>query len=236
MTFATERLIRPRTTEWERYFNQRLPGETPHPDDDFFYGRSLGSAWTTLTVSGSQTITVRNGICSVLYNGQSANDVNGILKTMTTTSPPVTIETAVTTVAYQENFSFQGLVFANGSTSGDSIAMLDVGYNGLIDYIRNGTFTNAGAPVGGTAPLQSSTNHPNYGRLYLRLIWRSANTFSASWSGDGVSWTQFEDGDASITLTPSVFGLVWTRWNAGGISISQVGFDYFRVYAADLNP
>lgn len=215
---------------WVSYLAARQSGEASHADDDFFDDDDH-SSWTKLNVTGNQTVTEKHGLLSVVFDSQTSSDLGAALIALTPSSAPVTIETAMTLIGKDENYTLAGICFSDGVTATDSIAAATI-INNTIDNMRSGTFTAAGAPGGGSVVLQPE--FAPYARLYLRATWKSANTFKASVSPDGVSWTALGLGDGSVTLTPTHFGLVWSRWG-GGAEPSVVSFDYVRVYESDLS-
>lgn len=208
--------------------NLAVRPDPAHADDDEFDDDSLSGDWTALTVSGSHVISESLGLLSVSYQNQSSSDLNGIVKALTPTTPPVTVETVMRMHDLGDNYYICGLVFSDGVTAVDNIAAFTMNGN-VVDYVRNGTFTAAGGPVGGTLGLDAAI-----WPLYMRLIWKSANTFAAAWSPDGVSWTDAGISDQSLTLSPTHVGLVWSRWG-GGTEPGIVSFEYLRVAEGDLS-
>ena len=71
------------------------------------------------------------------------------------------------------------------------------------------------------------------GLFYWRVIWSATNTFKGYFSFDGVSWTRFGGGDATVTLTPTHFFVGVSTW--GDVDIGMATFEYLRVTEADLS-
>ena len=219
--------LRRNVPEWMFYLARRLPDETPHADDDFFDDGTVDSAWSELTVTGTHTVTESRGVLSVVFDDQSSADYNALLKSMTPSSAPVTIETRLQLVGDFEANNVVGIVFSDGTTSTDNIAAVDVNFPGTNETInvRNGTFTAIGNDSNATINARATA------AIYLRLGWTATNTFVANISTDGVTWTRLSTTAMTRTLTPTHFGLTWTKWGATNPAVAT--FDYFRVYESD---
>lgn len=219
------------TPLWLDYLNGRVAGETSHADDDFFDDGSLSGDWTTLTTSGSQTITEQYDRLSVEITGTIAtSDFNAILRGISPTVGDV-IETRIanTMVSEAQDFLFAGLCFSDGVLSSSTVAMFTAFHR--IDVVerhgwwlstRDGTFTAASADTSGAdeAIIQPTTD------LYMRLEYDAANTFKAFVSPDGITW--INPGTSFTTsFTPTHAGLVWSNWGHSA-DLTVVTFDYFR--------
>lgn len=229
MTFATDRLVLPRTPEWLGYLNQRLPGETHHADDDFFTDGTVDSAWNTVAISGTVSPTEGRGQMSIGFHSQASADFGGILKSMGSLTAPITIETSMTMLGENSQFPMVGLAFSDGVVAAsNSFTTRWYPKNSLIG-IQSGTLTNLeGSSTAELAFIKIS-------RLYHRLIWTTSNTFAASYSPDGVTWTRASlAATYSKTMTPTHFGLMTSAWG-GGTDVMVALFDYFRVYESDLS-
>lgn len=198
-----------------------------HADDDEFYGSSLAGAWTAVTPSGSPVWTVGNNVLSGLASGISSADVCCQLKTMADGTVTVQMETALRFLSTDANYNAAGLIFADGSSSSSNAVVLLV-FPNLGVEIWSGTITNLGT---GTSTFYSGNAVDLLGRshIYLRFGWTATNQFKADLSPDGVSWTHFASGNATVTptLAPTKYGLCVTNWGSG---VDCVGsFEYFRV-------
>jgi hypothetical protein len=105
-------------------------------------------------------------------------------------------------------------------------------------------FTNNDIATSVIASLRAFTNWSSQGTnfgdpkrqgfgaiaLHFRLRWTAANTFSAEWSVDGVSWLSIHSAISS-TITPTHAGLALSVWTSPS-GVAEVGgtFEYFRVY------
>lgn len=215
--------------EWMTYLNHRVSGETAHADDDFFNDGVLSSDWTTLTVTGAQTITEFRGMLSIrITTGQTVSDLNAILRPVTPSIGDV-IETRVhgaqTNTGGSNDLNFAGLVFSDGVIASSNAACLTVhkdaatAGHGWLTASRIGTFTSA--TIGGISVTWRNPAEP----VYIRLEYDAANTWRSFISPDGVSWHDL--GTQADTLTPTHVGLVWSTW--GDTADGQiVGYDYFR--------
>lgn len=200
-----------------------VPWPTKGTYDDWFDDGTLDTDWTTLTVTGSQTITesAREQVLSVAFEDQAAGDFNALLKSGGTIATGTKIITGVKTVL-RANYDLVGICFSDGVTSSSNLFAAVVYSNASRLTTWDGTFTGA------TERLAGVWNYGPAGAgdwLYLRLTYVSANTWTAE-IGDGVSWTAY-DSSRSFTMTPTHFGLCWS--SSGGTSINIGSFKYFVV-------
>lgn len=216
--------------QWIEYLAARQAGETASADDDFFDDASLDAAWTTLTVSGGQTITELYDILSVkITSGIAASQVNAILREV---SPSFgdTIETRLRPLvtASGSEFAFGGLVWSDGVVAGSNASALMVHKDtshGTFNVVgRAGTFTAMGGVVGPNSRVNSSADY-----LYVRLEYDASNSFIAYVSHDGVTWHTF--GTLADTNTPTHVGVVWSNWG-DAVDTRTLSYDYFRYNAA----
>lgn len=231
MTLASHKLLRPRTPEWVEYLNQRMPGETAHVDDQFFHGPTHGG--TEVTASGSVTWQTRYGVLSGNPTNQSANDMAAVVWPLTSAAAPMTIETRGMILAKADANPMLGLLFANGTSTGDSISAVSLymSNNAAVTVLAtfSGTYTTATvsnviSDMDAAAPLIP---------FYMRLVWTAANTWAWALSYDGLSWTDFNSSTFAVTLTPTHFGVWATSWAQP--YPAPATFDYVRVYDADLS-
>ena len=204
-----------------------------HADDDEFNGAGLGG-WTEVDPSGTTTWTEQDGVASVKFSGQASGDLAGLIKAMTPTVAPVTIQTAIRHMDNTSSNTMIGLCFADGLTDTDDLLSI-VSYAGasaaIMEY-RHGTFTAATTGTGGHT-WESLHEWAPAPFLYLRLIWKTTNTFAYSVSPDGVSWTDFGGSDLTHALAPTHFGLIVSKYGQPGDPVAS--FEYFRVTETDLS-
>lgn len=216
---------------WMNHLARR--SDTPHADDDEFDDGTKAGAWSEQVVAGSATWTEDLGVLSVKATGGATGDAATILKSIGSLTAPVTIETAIRTFTWSTDYHAHRLVFTDGTA--DSSNYLGAGpasrTSGVDSYqVYSGTLTNTDATVRVTTTQTGRTLHSV---LYVRVIWKSANTWQATWSHDAVSWTEFNMADVSFTMTPTHFGLMVT--NFAGTNDLMASFEYFRVYESDLS-
>lgn len=230
MTLVSRMRVQPVTPGWVRYLDHRQPGETPHPVDDFFSGVGLAAAWSEIEVSGTVTPTVDRGLLSLVGEGGTANDMQGVAKALGL-SAPVTVETSTRILASTDTGTgMVGVGFVDGLTGSDNIyASRYWGDSGDVATFQ-GTLTSVDS--GGTT-IFTRGPFTVHDRIYLRAIWKSANTFTTQVSVDGVSWRDFGLGDRSKTMTPTHVCLFSLDWGAGEPALAS--YDYLRVYEADLS-
>jgi hypothetical protein len=215
--------------EWMTYLATRVQGETVNSNDDFFDDGFLDARWTTLTVTGAQTITEKYGLLSIqVTSNQGATDLNAVLRSVTPSVGDY-IETRINSTQVNalgtNDFLMTGLVFSDGTASSSNCAVAmahrddSSGRWGWVVTSRDGTFTAATA---GT--ISDVLNHSGP-HLYMRWEYDATNTFRYFISPDGVSW--YDLGTETATITPTHVGLVWSTW--GDTADGQtVAYDYFR--------
>ena len=225
--------------EWVLYLAGRQPDETAHTDDDMF-GSDSSADYTTQTVSGTATWTIGRGVLSVKADDQTLGDVSAFLKSITSASSPMTVETSVQIFAPEvsaSEFAMAGILFTDGTATTSNSAAFALELNGSSSagqlFERRGTLTDfqADGSTGLTGGLFVGSTP--FSRAYLRLIWSAANTFEVAVSGDGVTWTDRGATTFSQTMTPTHFGF-WVS-TQGGNDEFLASFDYFRVYDSDLS-
>ncbi len=217
---------------WVANLFTRPSTESVHADDEEFDAALSGN--TALTVSGSAAWAVGGHQLSSLVSGQTDGDLTAQLWPLTPVSAPVTIQAALSFATVDGEFPLVGIGLSDGVTASDTRAMI---------YVQRSE--------GGEAEPQTQINHTDgtftahanahwaveyaseSSRLYLRYIWAAANSFKAYLSPDGVSWTAFGNGAASLTMTPSHFFVSASTWASAAVGIAT--FDYLRVTEADLS-
>jgi len=221
--------------EWVAYLTERQDDEAAHADDDFF-GSDSSADYTEQTVSGSAAWTIGRDVLSSVFSGQTAADLSAYLKSITSASAPMTIETRMTLTATPDDFPIGGIGFTDGTGTTANIM-------GVCWVSADATFLNGGIQLrGGTLTNFDGTpnvvvfNSPGFSMaltLYLRMIWKSANTWQASISLDGNAWFNRSIANQSKTFTPTHFGFITTDYGHG--SQFAASFDYLRVYDSDLS-
>lgn len=229
----------PTVSEWVEYLAARQDDETSHTDDDFFASDSSGD-YTTQTVSGTASWSIGRGLLSAYADNQTASDASAYLKSITSASAPMTIETRMTWTHPEDDFPRCGIMFTDGTATTSNCVIncmqgSDVDLEGKTFKVSAGTLTDIQADVS-VDYFGGSTNNfhlSDQGVWYMRLIWKSSNTWQASFSLDGVQW--FNDGMAnqSKTMTPTHIGFLLTTSGMNQTYFAK--FDYLRVYDSDLS-
>lgn len=216
------------TPGWMRYLDHRLPDETSHTDDDFFTS-DTSADYTAITPTGTQSQAIARGKLNIEIDDQDLGDLAGYMKALTSPSAPMTIETRVTVLWY-DNDPEVGLVFSDGTTTssnihGVGIQAREIASGGSVRVLSQaGTFD---------ARTQVNVHDVRGATYYLRAIWVSSNTWQRQISVDGVQWVTDLFADESDTLTPTHFGVV--AGTDGSSQPMQASFDYLRVYDSDLS-
>jgi hypothetical protein len=194
--------------------------------DDEFDDSSKAVAWTETAVSGSATWTEDADVLSVIFNSQTASDAAFIAKTLTSFTTGDYIETAIRLGGAASNWIMGGLILTDGT--GSSANQVSVGFQiGSPALVaRGGTVTSMDAGSTGWSRTTDTQAHPMLW-WHLRLTYVSANTWKAEASIDGVTWTDFGNGNFSHTMTPTHGGVWVSSW--GGTTTGRLAsFEYFR--------
>lgn len=224
----------------QRYLRGRQADETAHTDDVFFDSGAAAapSFGTAQTPSGTAAWLEGRGVLSARFFNQSADDIAVYLKAITSASAPMTFETRATLLYGYIDFPAVGLAISNGTAATSNVYVFY--FNSSNTSFTNGTNLAAysgviNAVVDLEANLLDQLGLIVPPTLYLRVIWKSANTFKVGYSLDGVSWIY--SGDTSDTLTPTHFGPAVSTFGGGDTAGDLVmgTFDYLRVYDADLS-
>lgn len=191
---------------------------------DHFDNESLDVAWTQITPTGTVTWTESGDVLSAKYKNQSSQDCVGLVKTIGALSYPLVITTAIRLLSVP-NYNMAGLIFSNGVTSASSVIWAMAFHDGAYGFnhtYRTGTFADIPSVIiTDRRPILSS------GWLYQRVIWRATNLWSYEISPDGVSWTDYGNGNETFSLTPTHFGFGVSSW---GATLDQIAtFEYFNV-------
>ena len=201
---------------------------TAHVDDQEFNSALADN--TALTVTGTAVWTVDNGVLSVLYDQQSAEDMAAQIWALTPSAAPVTMEVCVRLLGVRQGYNMVAAGFCDGTVAGStrsSASLYRDNGDSLLISATNGTFTSHAAAT------WDETNSQIGSHLYLRYIWTAVNTFKALVSTDGVSWTDFDNTAATVSYTPTHFFVMASTW--GGIQPSLATFEYIRITESDLS-
>ncbi len=216
--------------EWMEYLATRLPSETAHAADDFFDDDDH-TAWTQVNIAGTFTPIEARGLLSLKSSGDTASDLNGMVKSIDSLEAPVTIETAVRVHGSGATGAGNAAIgFTDGTIGSSAVALTRIWAAASQTRFDAGTLT---------AFDSAGTNYMTRGvayittHLFLRCIWKSANTFRIMISPDGVSWDDIAGVNISRTITPTHFGLFVSNYGQGDAAIAS--YEYFRVYESDLS-
>jgi hypothetical protein len=204
-----------------------------HADSDYFSNEDI-TAYTELDITGNTTWAEKYGILSCAHDTIAANDRGILGKAITSAVAPITLECEVNTfhVGDSTNSQGAGIFFSDGVTATDNAASLEVfgDTSGVVVRLSSGTLTAMTTNEGSVTLAPASFDGPFMGPFHLRLTWDSANTWSAYWSIDRVSWGVVVEG-ASFTMTPTHIG--FAVLDTGQTSICQSNFKNFEVSDAD---
>lgn len=195
--------------------------------DDEFDDGTLDPKWYTVVPSGTANWTEGSGIASVLVNGQSSQHLTGLIKDMDGIQiSGVKLTTAVRLFYPSDQYLYGGLVFADGTTIGNSVVTLAAYTSnaGLQLTMRAGQFNGVS-----TTLFDVACGPQSFPWLYLRLSWLTADLWSGEFSPDGVTWTKLNQGNQTYAMTPTYMGMVASTWS-GATYDGIVSFDFFRVY------
>lgn len=198
---------------------QRAPYSVDDAADVWWEG-NIGD-FTTVTITGTQTVTEKDGFLAVEYSGQSSLDRNGVLKSRSF-SVGDSFAVRIRFLGPAGQYSLQGLTFTDGTA--DTSNMIEVvvytsNSNDASVAFHHGTLTNVSTSAWGNA---LKAHAPWNDGVYLRLTYSASNSFLGEASPDGVNWTSFGNAATAKTMTPTHFGLVWGK--EGGANESLVSF------------
>jgi hypothetical protein len=223
---ASAKRVQPRTPGNIRALDHRLSYETPSPNDDFFEDGDF-SAWTIQTVSGTATWVEADGILSVNFFNQTAGDVAAALLPLTSPSSPVTLEVAISAVTPIVDFYSFGVGFADGTATGDDIALLRL-VTGSTASARDVFFQSAGTLTDYTGGVNNQLTdfRVTGGLIYMRIVWTTTNTFETQFSSNGQNWQNV--GSAfTRTMTPT-HAVLFVSAQGGGAEGGVASFHYLR--------
>jgi len=186
---------------------------------DIAWDGTVSAGLTTVTVTGSQTITEKTGILSVSFSGQGSQDYDCLLSAHTFS---VGDAFAVPIRFMPDGLAAAGIIFADGTTSAANAVTAHIQHNGTEASIR--TYTRYGTL---TAMSSVSALYALYAQafpwVWLRLTYQASNTFRKEVSPDGISWDTFGISDVSKTMTPTHVGVCWSKDNSSGTGIASFG-------------
>ncbi len=186
-------------------------------DDDSFTG------WTTVTVTGGQTILEGNDLLSIEPTSSIlVSDTNCILQSHTLAVGDA-VEIAVTGFVSDDNVNLLfGPVIADGTTAGAAMAHFALQTGSPFLYRSGGSATLTANGIG------SGLGILVHGAIfYMRLEHDATDSFLCWYSVDGITWLQHETA-ISRTLTPDQVGFGWNT--SGDTPVAEaVAIDYVRV-------
>lgn len=187
--------------------------------DDINWDGSDVASMTTVTVTGTQTPTESDGLLSVAFSGQSAEDLNCLLTPVAVAIGDACL-TSIRLLSPTQGAAYTvGVVLTDG-TAGTSNAVFygwDT-FTGIRVLHREGTLTNMAVSDWqiGAFPLLND-------RLWIRVEREATNTFRGWFSPDGISWTTTGKADASFTLTPTHAGICWSAYGNADTAVATFG-------------
>lgn len=188
-------------------------------DDDSFSG------WTTVTVTGGQTIREGKDVLSIEPTSAiPVSDFNCILQSHSIVTGDA-VEIAITGMVSDDLVNMVvGPVITDGTTTTSAMAMLGLQAVDPQPFLyRSGTSATltANGISSGLGIIYASAI------FYMRVEYDAADSFLCSYSGDGVTWHQHETAIAR-TMTPTHVGFGWNTQNDTPVNES-VAIDYVRV-------
>lgn len=198
---------------------------------DEFNDDSLAGGWTRVDGTGaaSGNLAWTEGADSLSANnagGDTATVFHGLLIPLSGFGGSVAVGDAfvscVTLTAPGSNYSFGGIVLADGTThgAGNQVAAV-VGRTGTVDGGVDGWAAANWARTGVTTSVVSL----DMVAFYFRLVCTAANTWRADASPNGVSWIKGTS-TFSKTITPTQVGFMSSSY---GTSIKHVAsFEFLR--------
>lgn len=201
----------------------------PHGDTDNEFDDGDASNLTEVDPTGTTTWTESNGVLSVVFSGQSSNDIAASVETISTIGIGSGVQTAARAIA-SEDYAYFGPLFSGGGTTTDNVVfqatVLEPDSSNMTLKLLSGTFTAAS-----TEHFSLTVDPWAVGWVHMRLVWVGINSFRAWWSPDGVSWTDFDQGVFAITgiNPPTRKGVGVSAW--GGTEDKIASFDYTRIWS-----
>jgi len=204
---------------------------------DEFDDASIDPAWTRVDKSSSTyvTWTEAGGVMSQFHT--SSASAGGAMHALMRPLPggttfPVTVEIySHGTILRNANYLMMGACFSDGLSLSGTNQLVTMPYcnssSELSMYMDLRSGNGYGVDVQEVAG--GLYGHMMIG-LYQQLQWTATNTFVYRWSSDGVNWLSAGSATAQA-CTPTHVGIWGSNW--AGAYATQLGFEYFRVYASD---
>jgi hypothetical protein len=203
--------------------------DTADADDDEFDDGSLSGSWTTVTPTGTATLTEARGVLSGVVVNQAGGDCAAIVKPIRAglLDTTVTVEIAVRFLHSSVQGLFLGPVFSVGSDVTDAVIWQMTFFSGGGTFdMRSGTFTNV------------STDHNQPGNaagysitpfMYQRFEFHSTSGFKQFWSPGGNRFSSFGGGYQANPLggNPTHYGIGFSSFGASVEKLFDI--EYFRV-------
>jgi hypothetical protein len=197
------------------------PYSNDHAEDVFW--QSNLSDFTDVVITGSHTLIERDGFLSVRFTGIASGDVNCRLKARTFT---VGDEFAcrIRLGGLMNDFSMAGLFFTDGTTATSNAvgaaAYITSTATSLILVARHGTLQAFASDALNVSILNEG---PLLDGLYAKLQYTASNSFRVYFSADGVSWSEMGTTAFSKTMTPTHFGVGWSKEGGSGDGVASFG-------------
>lgn len=179
---------------------------------------------TTLAISGSETITEQFGRLDVTFSGQSSNDLGGVLFSHSfSTGDKFVVPVGLAGLA--ANFTWAGIMFTDGVSDSSNVVagvQYQAGANSKWMGSWSGTLTNFSTAE---AEAQNLSQHFYWSgaQLHIGLEYTSSNTFQVTFGGGYYATTTFGLGTASVTMTPTHVGVLWTKDGTAGTGAISYG-------------
>lgn len=189
--------------------------------DDEFDDNSF-TGWTAVGTTPVPTVTEENSIMSIYHpGGDAAARLYSWMKSDTIGAGDY-IEICFRAVAGADNYPIIGLIFADGTTVASGTQV--VYYFSLQEnQVWLARFTGYNTVASSSAVNVNATQPASH--MFIRLVYVSANTWSAYYSPDGISWIRSHNA-VSHTMTPTHVGITCTKW--GGTIPGVFSVEYFK--------
>lgn len=198
---------------------QRAPYSVDDAEDIWWESDSAGM--TVVTVTGTQTITEKDGHLSVRFSGQSASDFNGIFAARTFAVGD-SFATRIRSVGSNENYNMTAIAFTDGTASTSNVVAAYPYSQSASASFNAGHGTLTAFTTNSWSVVQTAHGFLSHG-VYARLTYTAANTFTVSYSPDGSSWTSFGQADLSKTMTPTHVGVMWSKFAGAAEAVASFG-------------
>ena len=199
------------------------PNDSIDSNDTLWDGNDA-SGMTTVTVTGTDTLTEGNGMLSVRFSGTSSSDINCLLKSHTFSTGD-TFSVPIRLFSREDNFTMAGIIMTDGTAStSNAIALLTYyqdSSSDLIQEVRHGTLTNMGTAAAAISDWPDRGMHIPW--KHHRLEYDASNSFVWAVSPDGLSYTNWGNSAVSKTMTPTHVGVCWSKWGGSDEAIATFG-------------